>query len=146
MISRGLRQPKHEVHILHRLTRSSLDQIIDHRKHNGRGTALRTMHGDTAHVRAPYAAGLGMRALRHDVDKRLTTKAPFEDGLKVDIRFHQARVQRRKNAAIHRHEVWDEHESDFLSRCLRESLPDLRQVTVARDGIRGERIRSFAEQ
>ena len=66
-----LREAEHQVHVLHRLTRCALSEIIQRGADDG--TAGNPIRGDAdeGHVRAAHVAGLRQGAERQHVDERL---------------------------------------------------------------------------
>lgn len=78
-----LRATKHQVHVLHRLTRRALDQIVDDRQDHQRITALWTMHGNPAGIGRPHRARLGVAARRQDIDEPFAGVTLLEQTLKI---------------------------------------------------------------
>ena len=54
--ARGLRQAEHEVHVLHRLARGALHQVVDHREHDQRVAAAALSGGRCTAMRQTFAA------------------------------------------------------------------------------------------
>ncbi len=93
----------------------------------------RPVHGDAALVRAAHPARLGLRARRQHVDERLGCVALLEERLEIRV-LRDARVDRREDAAHHRHQVRHEGEAQLAARRAleaREALQDLGMVAMA---------------
>src|SRR3954462_4479168 len=142
----SLGQPEHQVHVLHRLARSALSQVVDHRQHDQRVAAARAlrrpMYSDTADIRSAHRTRIRMAARWHDVDERLVGVALLEKLLEISF-LADPRVERRVNAADKRGQVRHEHEPDFSPGGARQALPYLRPMAVPRHVVRHEIIRRF---
>src|SRR5258706_1425704 len=70
-----LLESKHDIHILHRLSRSALRQIVDHRDHDKHVCPVRAMDRDTAGIPAPHPTPIPFTSAREDNDARFAPLA-----------------------------------------------------------------------
>src|SRR3546814_7222732 len=71
----GLFQTEHQVHVLDRLPRGALDEVVQHRDHDRMSRPAIRKNSDDAQVRAADVAGRRHPALRKDADERLAVVA-----------------------------------------------------------------------
>src|SRR5690554_8029388 len=76
---------KHQVHVLHRLTRRTFDKIILHNKNDQLIAIIRAVYCDTQGVGAAYGTGFWDGSSRHNVNKGLGGIMLFEQFLEVGI-------------------------------------------------------------
>ena len=96
----------------------------------------RPVHGQAAHVRAraPSACRGGCRPASRRRTARARIASRTAPGSRP--RVGHARVQRRLDAADHRHQVRREYQPDLASRSAGEPLADFRAVAVAGHAVR----------
>src|SRR5882724_2815796 len=140
-----LLESKHDIHILHRLSRSALRQFIDHRDHDKHVCPVRAMDCDTAGIGAPHRARIRFTSAREDVDERLAAIAILIQSLKLDVRG-DACIQSCVYAPNHGHQMRHERETDASSGSGIQLLPNLRPMTMAGHAIGFEIIGGFGEQ
>src|ERR1700694_4020415 len=129
----SLGQAEHQVHVLHCLARSALDEVVDDRKYDQRiGPAPafgRAVNCHSTYVLRAYRTGLGMAAPRDHIGKRLARVALLEQGLEVGFARYP-RIQRSVDTANERGEVRREYKPHFTPRRLGQPLSDFRPVPV----------------
>ncbi|CCD15105.1 unnamed protein product, partial [Trypanosoma congolense IL3000] len=123
-------QAEQDVHVLHRLARSALDQVVDHRQHHHQVAILRTMHRNTAHIGTTHAARFRMATGRHHIDERLIGITLFKQRLQVYRAIGDGRIQRGVNPADHRCQVRHEGQPHILAGSATQTLADFRQVPM----------------
>src|SRR5690606_38797873 len=116
-------QPEDDVHVLQRLARGALDQVIDDRQHHYQLASLRPMHRNPAHIGATYATGFRVAACRHHVDEWLVGVTLLIQRLEIDRGVRHRCVKRGMDSANHRRQVRnesqprsEEHTSELQSR------------------------------
>src|SRR5438552_15955980 len=93
-----LLESKHDIHILHRLSRSALHQIVDHRKNDKHISPIRAMERDAAGIRGPHRARLRLPSASTHIHGACAATAFFATLLKT----HFSGDQRVQSAAYPR--------------------------------------------
>src|SRR5438552_6078216 len=140
-----LLQSKHDIHILHRLSRSALHQIVDHCEDDEHISATRAMDRDAAGIGGPHRARIRFASARKHIDKGLVAIAIFVELLKPDV-SSDACIQSCVYAPNHRRQVWHEREAHAPSCGCVQLLPNLWPMTMAGYTIGFEIIRSLREE
>src|SRR5881628_3298961 len=124
-----LLEPVHKVEVLHRLSRRSLDQVVQRRKDDGPATAAGESPADVAEVRVVDRAQLGEARAAQDAHERVARVAAPVLGLQLlgAHRMMELEVERREHPAVDRQEVRNEREVGEVPAQL---LADLRSMAV----------------
>jgi len=105
-------QAQGNIHVLHRLTRRALDEIVYDRQHYYLIAPLGPMHRQPTDIGAAHAAGFRMTTGRHDVDKGFIGITLFVQCLQVGIRSGERGVKRRVNPANHGRQMGHEGQAN----------------------------------
>mmetsp|Transcript_4038 Transcript_4038/g.12490 ORF Transcript_4038/g.12490 Transcript_4038/m.12490 type:complete len:203 (-) Transcript_4038:583-1191(-) len=143
-----LGQPARDVHVLDRLARRALDQIINARNNNCLPINTIVKHVDRAQVGAAHVPRRRHRAAIEDRHELVVCVLRLQRRLELR-RAHAGRgahVDRLFNPARHGHQVRREGAHDGLASRQTQALLDLRQVAVAGNAVRREPVRHLAEE
>src|SRR5215467_6322215 len=126
----GLSQTEHDIHVLHRLPRCALYQIVDHRNHDQSVSIVWTMDRDATRIRGTHRARVGLTPARKHVHEGLVSIAVFVEFLEVRS-LGDSGIEWGVHAANHRHQVRDKRQANVPACRLSQPLQDLRPMPMA---------------
>jgi len=124
-------QTEHDIHILHGLTCSAFDQIVDDRKHDHRIAALRLMNRNTALIGSSHRARFRMSTPGQNVNEKFISVGLFKQLLQIARRL-QFGIKRPMDAAYQRREMRHKSKPNLLAGDTAQTLADFRQIAGAR--------------
>jgi len=124
-----LLESKHDIHMLHRLSRSTLNQVVYHGDDDKHISPIRAMDRDAAGVAGPHRARIRFAAAREHIDERLAAITIFVQLLKLPV-SSDACIQSRVYTPNHRCQMRYEREAHAPSCGCVKLLPNLRPVAM----------------